>query len=42
VVARRREVEDPKLTALRQARCLNPHHEAVTDEVFSSQKSFDD
>jgi transposase len=41
VVARRREVEDPKLTALRQARCLNPHPEAVTDEVFSSQEFFD-
>ena len=40
-MARRREVEDPKLTALRQARCLNPHPEAVTDEVFSSQEFFD-
>jgi transposase len=41
VVARRREIEDPKLTALRQARCLNPHPEAVTDEVFASQEFFD-
>lgn len=40
-MARRREVEDPKLAALRQARCLNPHPEAVTDEVFSSQEFFD-
>ena len=40
-MTRRREVEDPKLTALRQARCLNPHPEAVTDEVFSSQEFFD-
>jgi transposase len=41
VVARRREIEDPKMTALREARCLNPHPEAVTDEVFSSQEFFD-
>ena len=40
-MAQRREVEDPKLTALRQARCLNPHPEAVTNEVFSSQEFFD-
>lgn len=40
-MVRRREVEDPKLTALRQARCLNPRPEAVTDEVFSSQEFFD-
>jgi transposase len=33
--------EDPKLTALREARCLNPHPGAVTDEVFTSQEFFD-
>jgi transposase len=41
VVARRREIEDPKVTALREARCLNPHPETVTDEVFTSQEFFD-
>jgi transposase len=40
-VARRREMEDPKVAALRAARCLNPHPEAVTDEVFTSQEFFD-
>jgi transposase len=41
VVARPREIEDPKVAALREARCLNPHPEAVTDEVFTSQEFFD-
>ena len=36
-----REMEDPKVRALRQARCLNPHPQAVTDEVFTSQEFFD-
>ena len=40
-MARRREIEDPKVTALREARCLNPHPGAVTDEVFTSQEFFD-
>jgi len=40
-MARRREIEDPKVTSLREARCLNPHPEAVTDEVFTSQEFFD-
>jgi transposase len=38
---RRRPVEDPKVTALREARCLNPHPEAVRDEAFGSQEFFD-
>ena len=33
--------EDPKVTALRDARCLNPHPEAVTDEAFLSREFFD-
>src|SRR5258707_3024468 len=33
--------EDPKVAVLREARCLNPHPEAVTDEVFRSQEFFD-
>jgi len=40
-MARRSESEDPKVTALREARCLNPHPQAVTDEVFTSQEFFD-
>jgi transposase len=38
---RRRPVEDPKVVALRAARCLNPHPEAVTDEAFATQEFFD-
>jgi len=26
--------EDPKVTALRESRCLNPHPGQVTDEAF--------
>jgi transposase len=37
----RRRAEDPKETALRAARCLNPHPEAVTDEAFTTQEFFD-
>ncbi|HTX54924.1 MAG TPA: helix-turn-helix domain-containing protein [Candidatus Baltobacteraceae bacterium] len=33
--------EDPKMAALRQARCLNPHPEAVTDEAFRAEEFFD-
>ena len=40
-MARRREIEDPKVAALREARCLNPHPQAVTDEAFTSQEFFD-
>src|SRR4029453_2395597 len=40
-MGRRRVSEDPKVAALREARCLNPHPEAVTDEVFTSQGFFD-
>ena len=28
--------EDPKVTALRESRCLNPHPEQVTDEAFQA------
>ena len=37
----RRPAEDPKVAALRAARCLNPHPEAVTDEAFTTQEFFD-
>jgi transposase len=40
-VARSRRVEDPKVAALRETRCLNPHPEAVTDERFASSDFFD-
>ncbi len=33
--------EDPKVTALRESRCLNPHPEHVTDEAFLSADFFD-
>jgi transposase len=33
--------EDPKTTALRATRCLNPRPEAVTDERFTSLDFFD-
>jgi len=33
--------EDPKVTALRESRCLNPHPEQVTDEAFLSEEFFD-
>ena len=36
-----RRAEDPKVAALREARCLNPHPEAVTDERFTSSDFFD-
>src|SRR5712691_2414121 len=32
--------EDPKVTALRESRCLNPHPEHVTDEAFLSADFF--
>jgi transposase len=37
----RRWAEDPKVAALRETRCLNPHPEAVTDERFASSDFFD-
>lgn len=40
-MAKRQPVEDPKEAALRAARCLNPHPEAVTDEAFTTQEFFD-
>jgi transposase len=40
-VARIRRTEDPKVAALRETRCLNPHPEAVTDERFTSSDFFD-
>jgi transposase len=33
--------EDPKVTALRQARCLNPHPEQVSDAAFLREEFFD-
>ena len=32
---------DPKVTALRESRCLNPHPEQVTDEAFLADAFFD-
>ena len=40
-MARRGASGDPKVAALREARCLNPHPEQVTDEAFGSQEFFD-
>ena len=40
-MARRGGSEDPKVAALREARCLNPHPEDVTDAAFGSQEFFD-
>ena len=40
-VTRSRRTEDPKVAALRETRCLNPHPEAVTDERFTSSDFFD-
>jgi transposase len=40
-MAPRGSSEDPKVTALRQARCLNPHPEQVTDQAFLSEEFFD-
>ena len=33
--------EDPKMTALRESRCLNPHPEQVTDPAFLAEGFFD-
>jgi transposase len=40
-MARRRQAEDPKTAALREARCLNPRPEMVTDERFAAAGFFD-
>ncbi|MEV6335198.1 helix-turn-helix domain-containing protein [Nocardia vinacea] len=40
-MTRRGVREDPKVGELRAARCLNPHPDAVTDEVFSGSEFFD-
>ena len=39
-MARRRQAEDPKTAALREARCLNPRPEMVTDERFAAAGFF--
>ena len=40
-MAPRGSSEDPKVTALRESRCLNPHPEQVTDEAFLAEEFFD-
>ncbi len=40
-MAPRGSPEDPKVTALRESRCLNPHPEQVTDEAFGAGDFFD-
>ena len=40
-MARREPGEDPKAAALREARCLNPHPEQVSDAAFLAEKFFD-
>jgi transposase len=40
-MGRRRRGEDPKVAALREARCLNPRPQDVRDEAFLSQEFFD-
>jgi len=40
-MAIRKAVEDPKVTALRETRCLNPHPEQVRDEAFLREEFFD-
>jgi len=40
-MARRRQAGDPKTAALREARCLNPRPETVTDQRFASAEFFD-
>jgi transposase len=37
----RRPAEDPKVTALRESRCLHPHPEQVSDPVFAGEEFFD-
>ena len=40
-MAPRGSLEDPKVTALRESRCLNPRPGQVTDETFLSAEFFD-
>jgi len=40
-MARQGSPADPKVDALRESRCLNPHPEQVTDEAFLAEKFFD-
>ena len=40
-MAPRGSSEDPKVTALRESRCLNPHPGQVTDEAFLAEEFFD-
>jgi len=40
-MAQRGPSGDPKVTALREERCLNPHPEQVRDEAFLAQEFFD-
>ncbi len=40
-MARRGAPEDPKTAALREARCLNPHPELVSDQRFLAGEFFD-
>jgi transposase len=40
-MAPRGSPEDPKVTALRESRCLNPHPEQVTDPAFLTGEFFD-
>ena len=40
-MAPRGSSEDPKVTALRESRCLNPHPEQVTDPAFLTEEFFD-
>ena len=40
-MARREPGEDPKAAALREARCLNPHPEQVSDAAFGAGEFFD-
>jgi transposase len=37
----RSSAEDPKVSALRESRCLNPHPERVTDPEFLAEEFFD-
>lgn len=39
--SRSKASEEPKLDALRQAGCLNPHPERVTDPLFAASDFFD-
>src|SRR5512140_919038 len=40
-MAPRGSTEDPKVAALRESRCLNPHPGQVTDEAFLAEEFFD-